>query len=114
MDRGGNMHVSRGTTTLRAMVVAVWVGFGLLLAGPAVALPGGDWASSGSPLTLTYRGQNTSAAYGSWQGYREDQGRGSRVQDWSAHRMPGVPGWPNTDGAYVRHAWYDNANRCYV
>lgn len=80
-------------------------------AGAAQALPGGPWASSSSPLTASTGGQTVAAAYGTWQGYREDQNRGSRIQDYSLHRQPQSSG---DRGAFVNHHWYTDGYNCYV
>ncbi len=86
---------------------------GFLSAGalPAAALPGGPWASSGSPLSVNYAGWKPAGyVYGSWQGYREDEGRGSRVQDWSAGKTRST----YDAGTYTKHSWYWNGSYCYV
>lgn len=84
------------------------------LAGTAEALPGGPWASSSSPLAVDFAGWKPAGfSYGVWQGYREDQGRGSRIQDSSASRA--VSGYDGGDrGAYTKHSWYWNGSYCYV
>src|SRR5690349_18478811 len=102
-------------TIARRVIAAAWtlpmIAMG---AAQAHALPGGNWASSTSPLYVNSSGYGgtVSAAYGTFQGYREDQNRGSRIQDWSAHRDPN--GNTSERGAYVNHAWYFDGNNCYV
>lgn len=94
-------------------LAALTVAAGLLLAPAAAqALPGGNWASSSDPLVVkTSSGIPIGYAYGTWQGVREDQGRGTRMQDWSAHRDPANT---NERGAYVPHHWWFNKNSCYI
>jgi hypothetical protein len=96
-----------------AVVVATAAAVGLG-AGAAQALPGGPWASSSSPLAVSFAGWKPAGySYGTWQGYREDQGRGSRIQDWSASRA--VSGYNGGDrGAYTKHSWYWDGSFCYV
>lgn len=80
----------------------------MMVAPVATALPGGQWGSGTSPLHYG----TISEAWGVWQGYREDQNRGSRIQDWSAHRSPSGPSADR--GAYVKTDWWFNTNRCYL
>ena len=83
-----------------------------LSAGGAAALPGGQWASRTAPATAKAYTYTAAAAYGTWQGYRNDQGRGDRMQGSSYHRDPArYNGGP---GAYVQYNWYWNGADCYV
>lgn len=80
-------------------------------AGVAQALPGGPWASRSAPLLVNYAGWKPAAySYGVWQGVREDQGRGSRIQDWSASKTRQT----YNRGGYTKHSWYWNGSYCYV
>lgn len=98
----------------RAVVVAIWVLAGLLVLAPSAgALPGGKWASAKKPLNNSYRGVKVGSSHGNWQGYREDQGRGSRVQNSTYRKLTGRAEIKSR-GTYVKHEWYFNANRCYV
>ncbi|MFD0207167.1 MULTISPECIES: hypothetical protein [Saccharothrix] len=74
----------------------------------AQALPGGPW---GTLTVYTDSGIPIAQASGTWQGYREDQNRGSRMQDWMQYRDPANS---DSNGAYVDHDWYFNSNQCYV
>ena len=98
----------------RAKLLAVVAGCTAALslgAGAAQALPGGPWASSSSPLTVNYAGWTPAAySYGQWQGTREDQGRGSRIQDWSASKTRST----YDRGGYTKHSWYWDGSYCYV
>jgi hypothetical protein len=100
---------TRVAALLFGTVVAVGGGAGL-----AQALPGGPWASASEPQAVNFAGwRPVGYSYGNWQGYREDQGRGSRIQDWSASRA--VSGYNGGDrGAFTQHTWYSNGNYCYV
>lgn len=84
------------------------------IAGPvtlANAIPGGPWASSSSPLTVDYAGWTpVGSVYGTWQGYREDEGRGSRVQDSSAAKTRNT----YEAGMYTKHTWYWDGSYCYI
>jgi hypothetical protein len=98
-----------------AGTVGAFIGALVALAPAAQALPGGPWASSSSPLKVVGGGSRVDgASYGYWQGYREDQGRGSRVQNGSYHRhiLDDVGG--GDGGTYVKNSWYANKNHCYV
>lgn len=100
---------------IKGLVAAGWLSAGVVVLAPAAnAFPGGPWASASAPLKNYYHDQYTGAAYGVWQGYREDQGRGSRVQDASWHRMPQLDTEYNDRGSYVHHDWYTNGGYCYV
>lgn len=82
----------------------------LLTTAPAQALPGGPWPPSGY-LTFSWAGWSpVGYGYGTWQGVREDQNRGSRVQDWSATKTRVT----NHRGTYVHHNWFANTNNCYM
>src|SRR4051794_22210856 len=98
-----------------AQVGATFVVTMALGTGVAQALPGGPWASQSSPLTASYCGNScytAAAAYGTFQGYREDQGRGSRIQNSSFHREPThISG---AHGAFVNHHWYSDGDYCYL
>lgn len=85
---------------------------GTLGVGAAQALPGGPWASSSAPLTAYTSGFPAAAAYGTFQGYREDQGRGSRIQNAAWFREPIHV--QTAHGAFVNHHWYTNGAFCYV
>lgn len=101
-------------TLRRTAVAGIWAAAAMVAVVPAAnAFPGGPWASSSAPLKNYYHDQYVGAAYGAWQGYREDQGRGSRVQDVSYHRQP-VPDSYSSRGAYVHTSWYTNGAYCYV
>lgn len=95
-------------------VPALVLGGLVMGAGAAQALPGGPWASSSSPLSVSFAGwKPVGYSYGTWQGYREDQGRGSRIQDWSASRA--VSGYNGGDrGTYTQHSWYWDGTFCYL
>jgi hypothetical protein len=73
----------------------------------AQLLPGGPWPEH----SYTHY---TSTVYqrGTFQGYREDQNRGSRIQSEVAFKEVGFKS--DVHGAYMAVAWYSNANRCYV
>lgn len=95
----------------RLLLGGVVLGAAISGANDASALPGGPWASSSSPLKVNYAGwKPVGYVYGKWQGYREDQGRGSRVQDWSAGKTRNT----YNRGVYTRHNWYWNGSYCYV
>ncbi|GMA23415.1 hypothetical protein GCM10025864_11740 [Luteimicrobium album] len=60
---------------------------------------------------MNYAGWTPAAySYGTWQGTREDQGRGSRIQDWSADKTRST----YDRGGYTRENWYWNGSYCYV
>lgn len=101
------MLIKRAATIVGGVVVT-----GALGVGAAQALPGGPWASYTAPLTAYTAGVPAAAAFGTFQGYREDQGRGSRVQNGSYHREP-VHIY-SAHGAFVNHHWYTNGAYCYV
>lgn len=99
----------------RSAIVAVWtVAAVCVLVPSASAFPGGPWASSSAPLKNYYYDQYTGAAYGVWQGYRENQDRGSRVQDGSYHRYPNPDTKYSDRGSYVHTTWYTNGSYCYL
>lgn len=101
------MSVKRAAIIAGAMLVTSVLGVGV-----AQALPGGPWASASAPLTAYESGKPAAAAYGTFQGYREDQGRGSRIQNASWHREP-VHVY-SAHGAFVNHHWYTNGAYCYL
>lgn len=110
-----------GYSAIRRSSRKVLVVSGLFMAGLAAlapaaqALPGGSWASPSSPASLVVNGNwKLGEAYGTFQGVREDQGRGTRIQSASAHRhILDDPGGGDA-GTYVKNTWYSNSNNCYV
>ncbi len=99
-----------------ALAVSGLFSIGLLALAPAAqALPGGPWASSSSPMYVvgTASGKD-GAGYGSFQGVREDQGRGSRIQNASSHRHLRNDLGGGDAGTYVKNTWYANKTDCYV
>jgi hypothetical protein len=69
-------------------------------------LPGGPWPEH-------WYTHYTSTVYqkGTFQGYREDQNRGSRIQSEVAFKEVGFKS--DVRGAYMAINWYANTNRCY-
>lgn len=100
----------------RSKVFALAVAGGLTTAvfgfvGVADALPGADWASASAPLKVNYAGWKPAGySYGIWQGVRDDQGRGDRLQDWSASKTRQT----YNRGTYTKHSWYWNGSYCYL
>lgn len=89
-----------------SFVGAVAVGSVLLGSLSAWAFPGTGWGT----LIASHNGAHTGEAKGQFQGYREDMGRGSRVENLSYHRQPKLA----ERGAYVAAQWYHNGNHCYL
>lgn len=118
---------TRHTRTRRLLVLTATTVVGFLFGGTSAALAGqsevGSGPTAGSYHTSALPGGSypkRSASHGgarvdergTFQGYREDQGRGSRLQFLTEFREAGTDS--DVRGAYNQSDWYVNGNRCYI
>lgn len=106
------MYIRSGFGSITLRTAGATAALLVLTAGSATALPGGPWASRSVPATAVTYAYIGAAGYGTWQGVRNDQGRGDRMQGASSHRDPS--GYNGGPGAYVRYNWFWNGTDCYV